>query len=157
VCVFDDTNYNYKLHFKNLSIYHIPRVCRGTLAAENLDLCTACDTWDNNIQLTLGKDRRQQIYVLLLISKSWGCCRPARNAFPTQRHMWRGGVIYFCQPFLLWMMPSMDGWQDGRMDGKLHEKRPLCTGVLFQQCLVHVLVFFKLLYLCVFCLYYYLV
>ncbi len=56
-------NYNYKLHFQNLSIFHIPYVSIGTLAAENLDVCTTCDSWDNNIQLTMGKDRRQQIYV----------------------------------------------------------------------------------------------
>jgi hypothetical protein len=36
-------NYNYKLHFQNLSIYHIPHVSMGTLAAENLDVCTTCD------------------------------------------------------------------------------------------------------------------
>jgi hypothetical protein len=55
-------NYNYKLHFQNLSIYHIPHVFIGTLAAENLDVCTACDPWDSNIQLTMVKDRRWQIY-----------------------------------------------------------------------------------------------
>jgi hypothetical protein len=38
-------NYNYKLHFQNLSTYHIPHVSIGTLAAENLDVCTACDPW----------------------------------------------------------------------------------------------------------------
>ncbi|CAK9216746.1 unnamed protein product [Sphagnum troendelagicum] len=36
-------NYNYKLHFQNLSIYHIPHVFIETLATENLDVCTACD------------------------------------------------------------------------------------------------------------------
>jgi hypothetical protein len=55
-------NYNYKLHFQNLSIYHISHVFIETLAAENLDVCTACDSWDNNIQLTMVKDRRWQIY-----------------------------------------------------------------------------------------------
>jgi hypothetical protein len=49
-------NYNYKLHFQNLSIYHIPHVSIRTLAAENLDVCTACDPWDSNIQLTMVKD-----------------------------------------------------------------------------------------------------
>ncbi len=43
-------NYNYKLHFQNLSIYHISHVFIGTLAAENLDVCTACDPWNSNIQ-----------------------------------------------------------------------------------------------------------
>jgi hypothetical protein len=74
-------NYNYKLHFQNLSIYHIPHVFMGPLAAENLDVCTACDPWDSNIQLTMVKDRRRQIYpkchsnrklTTILISKSWG-------------------------------------------------------------------------------------
>jgi hypothetical protein len=36
-------NYNYKLHFQNLSIYHILHVFIGTMAAENLDVCIACD------------------------------------------------------------------------------------------------------------------
>jgi hypothetical protein len=44
----------------------------------------------------------------------------AGHAFPRQRHMRRGGVIYFCQGFLPCMMPSMDGWK------KLHEKRAQC-------------------------------
>ncbi len=52
-------NYNYKLHFQNLSIYHIPHVSIETLAAENLDVCTGCDPWDSNIQLTMGKDWRR--------------------------------------------------------------------------------------------------
>jgi hypothetical protein len=55
-------NYNYKLHFQNLFIYDIPHVSMGTLAAENLDVCTAGDSWDSNIQLTMGIDRRRQIY-----------------------------------------------------------------------------------------------
>jgi hypothetical protein len=55
-------NYNYKLHFQNLSIYHISHVFIETLAVENLDVCTACDPWDSNIQLTMVKDRKWQIY-----------------------------------------------------------------------------------------------
>jgi len=64
-------NYNYKLHFQNLFIYDIPHVSIGTLAAENLDVCTACDPWDSNIQLTMGIDWRWQIYpnVVQLVSK----------------------------------------------------------------------------------------
>jgi hypothetical protein len=38
-------NYNYKLHFQNLSTYHISHVSIGTLAAENLDVCTACSQY----------------------------------------------------------------------------------------------------------------
>jgi hypothetical protein len=123
-------NYNYKLHFQNLSIYHIPHVSIGTLAAENLDVCTACDPWDSNIQLTMGKDQRQQIYVGFVADidiKIFGGAPPgAGHAFPTQQHMRRGGrgFIYFCQGFLPYMMPSMDGWRDEWMDEKLHEKRP---------------------------------
>jgi hypothetical protein len=44
-------------------MYHIPHVSIGTLAAENLDVCTACDPSDSNIQLTMGNDQRRQIYV----------------------------------------------------------------------------------------------
>jgi hypothetical protein len=40
-------NYKHKLHFQNLSIYHIPHVSIRTLAAENLDVCAACDPWDS--------------------------------------------------------------------------------------------------------------
>jgi hypothetical protein len=65
VCVFDATYYkitttNYI--FQNLSIYDISHVFVETLAAKNLDVCTACDLWNNNIQLTIVKDRRWQIY-----------------------------------------------------------------------------------------------
>jgi len=73
--------------------------------------------------------------LLILISKSWGCPpHPlgVEHAFLRQRHMRRGGggVIYFCQGFFSCMMPSIDGWQDGCMDGwvtwwkKFHEKQP---------------------------------
>jgi hypothetical protein len=37
--------------------------------------------------------------------------------FPSQRHMRRRGVIYFCQGFLPYMMPFINGWQDEWMDG----------------------------------------
>jgi hypothetical protein len=50
-------NYNYKLRFQNLFIYDIPHVSIGALAAENLDVCTACDPWNSNIHLTMGIDR----------------------------------------------------------------------------------------------------
>jgi hypothetical protein len=95
-------NYNYKLHFQNLSTYHIPHVSIGTLAAENLDVCTACNPWDNNIQLTMVKDQRPGPSMPFLDSNT--CAE--------------GGVIYFCQGFLPCMMPSMDGWWDGWMDEK---------------------------------------
>jgi hypothetical protein len=101
VCVYLK-NYNYKLHFQNLSIYHIPHVSIGTLAPENLDVCTDCDPWDGNIQLTMVKDRRPGPGMPFLDSDTFA----------------EGGVIYFCQGFLPYMMPFMDGWRDGWMDGK---------------------------------------
>jgi len=55
-------NYKYKLHFQNLSIYHIPHVFIQTMAAENLNVRTACDSWDSNIQLTMVKDWKWQVY-----------------------------------------------------------------------------------------------
>jgi hypothetical protein len=97
-------NYNYKLHFQNLSTYHIAHVSIGTLAPENLDVCTPCDPWDSNIQLTMLEDRRPGPGMPFL--DSYTCVE--------------GRVIYFCQGFLPCMMPSMDGW---RTDGwkKLHD------------------------------------
>jgi hypothetical protein len=101
-------NYNYKPLYISHSM--------GTLAAENLDVCSACDLWDSNIQRPWEKtgDGKYMLGLLLiLISKSWGCPPPgARHAFPRQRHMGRGGVIYYCQRFLPCMMPSMDVWWD---------------------------------------------
>jgi hypothetical protein len=123
-------NYNYKLHFQNLSIYHIPHVSMGTLATENLDVCTACDPWDSNIQLTMGRDRRQQIcvgFVADIDIKILGVPPLGGRAClsKTATHAQRGAVIYFCQGFLSYMMPSMDGWWDGWMDGwKASRKRP---------------------------------
>jgi hypothetical protein len=86
----------------------------GTLAAENLDVCTACDPWGSNIQLTMGKDQRRQIYVGFVVDidiKILGV--PPRPGMPfldsdtcTEGV---GGVIYFFQGFLPCMMPSMDG------------------------------------------------
>jgi hypothetical protein len=117
-------NYNYKLHFQNLSIYHILHVSIGTFVAENFDVCIACDSWNSNIQLTMVKDWKRQIYVGFVANidiKILGVPPPpqAGHAFPRHRHMRRrrGGerVIYFYQGFLPYMMPSMDG--------KLHEKR----------------------------------
>jgi hypothetical protein len=126
-------NYNYKLHFQNLSIYHIPHVFMGTLAVENHDVCTACDPWDSNIQLTVVKDQRRQIYpkchsnrklTTILILKSWGCppLGPGMPFLDSDTCTEGGGVIYFCQGFLPCMMPSMNGWRDGWMDGKSFTK-----------------------------------
>jgi hypothetical protein len=49
-------NYKYKLHFQNLFIYDISHVSIEILAAKNLDVCTACNLWDSNVQLTMGID-----------------------------------------------------------------------------------------------------
>ncbi len=127
-------NYNYKLHFQNLSIYHIhiSHVFIETLAVENLDVCTACDWWDSNIQLTMVKDRRWQIYpnvvqfsgflgahqgvfdpfALILITDPPG----AGYAFPRQRHMRRGRGLFISARvfFPVWCYPWMD---DGTNDG----------------------------------------
>jgi hypothetical protein len=103
VCIWRYTlqNYNYKVHFQNLSTYHIPHVSMGTLAAENLDVCTACDPWGSKIQLTVVKDRRPVPGMPFLDSDT---CAEG------------GGVIYFCQGLLPCMMPSMDGWMEGSRD-----------------------------------------
>jgi hypothetical protein len=71
----------------------------GTLIVENLDVCTACDSRDRNIQLTMGKDRRRQIYVEFVADidiKILGAPPPgAGHASLSQQHMRReGGVIY---------------------------------------------------------------
>jgi hypothetical protein len=51
----------------------------------------------------------------------------AGHAFPRQRHMRRGGPIYFCQGFLPFIMPSMNLRQDRWMDGSRDEKASLKT------------------------------
>jgi hypothetical protein len=129
-------NYNYKLHFQNLSIYHIWHVFIGTLAAENLDVCIACDPWDSNIQLTMVKDRRRQIYPKCHSNRNLRGAPPgAGHAFPRQWHMPRwGGVIYLCQGFFPCIMPSMDGWQDGWMDEWMEKASRKTTTTSFTIC-----------------------
>ncbi len=60
--------------------------------------------------------------LLILISKSWGCLSlgPGMPFLDNNTCAEGGGVIYLCQGFFPYMMPSMDGW----MDGKLHKKQP---------------------------------
>jgi len=55
----------------------------GTLAAENLDVCIACDLWDSNIQLTMGIDQRQQIYpnIVQLVSYLFSRYQSVENYF----------------------------------------------------------------------------
>jgi hypothetical protein len=131
------TVYITKLHFQNLSIYYILHIFMGTLATENFDVCTTCDPWDSNIQLTMLKDQRQQIYpkchsnrklTTILISKSWGC-PPLGLGMPfldsNTCTKGGGGFIYFCQGFFS-LYDGIHGWMTGQMDGwkKLHEKQP---------------------------------
>ncbi len=55
-------NYNYKLHFQNLSLYttfHMYPPGPWPLKILMFALLVTCDQWDSNIQLTMGKDRRQ--------------------------------------------------------------------------------------------------
>jgi hypothetical protein len=115
-------NYNYKLHFQNLSIYHISHGSIRTLAVENLDGWKSCDPWDSNIRLTMGKDWGWQIYVGFVADidiKILGVPPTgARHAFPRQRHICRRRRELFIsvRVFFPCMMPLMDG--------KLHKKRP---------------------------------
>jgi hypothetical protein len=95
-------NYNYKLHFQNLSIYHIPHVSIGTLAAENLDVCTACEPWDSNIQLTMVKDRRPGLGMPFLDSDT--CARGCYLFLP--------GFSSLHDAIHGWMMGQMDGWKN---------------------------------------------
>jgi hypothetical protein len=46
---------------KPLYIRHFACIYQD-LGVENLDVCTTCDSWNNNIQLTMGIDWRRQIY-----------------------------------------------------------------------------------------------
>jgi hypothetical protein len=124
-------NYNYKLHFQNLPVYHIPHVSIGSLATENPDVCTAYDPWDRNIQLTMGRDWRLQIYVGFVADidiKIVGMPPQARHAFRRQRHMQRGGGGrggYLYPPRFSSLCHTIHGWMTGRMDGwKDSEKRP---------------------------------
>jgi hypothetical protein len=99
-------NYNYKLHFQNLSTYHIPHVSIGTLAAENLDVCIACDPWDSNIQLTMVNDWRPGPGMPFLDSDT---CAEV------------GGYLFL--PGFSSLYEAILGWMTGRMDGwkKLHD------------------------------------
>jgi hypothetical protein len=121
-------NYNYKLHFQNLSIYDILHVFMRTLAAENLDVCTACDLWDSNIQLTMVKDWRRQIYpkchlnrknltTILIYQNLEGGPPWGRACLSwTVTHAQGGGLFIFIRVlFLVWCHPWMDDEMDGWM------------------------------------------
>ncbi len=100
-------NYNYILH-----------VFIKTLAAENLDVCTACDPWYS---------------YWYWYQNLGGAPLGAGHAFPRHRHMRRrGGYLFMPRFSSLYdaIHGSMTGWMDRWMDGhvtwwkKLHEKRP---------------------------------
>jgi hypothetical protein len=120
-------NYNYKLHFQNLSIYHIPLsfwFCQRTAKAAKALSCCAMSA---RIRSCMSSGIVWRIYVGFVADidiKILGVPPPrAGHAFPKQRHMHiRGEVIYFCQGFPPYMMPSMDGWWDEWMDGSCDEK-----------------------------------
>jgi hypothetical protein len=119
-------NYNYKLNFQNLSIYHIPHVFIDTLAIENLDVCITCDMWDNNIQLTMVKDWRWQIYpkchsnmklMTILIYQNLGAAPPLGPGmlFLDNNTCAEGGLFISVRVFFpVWCHP----WMDDRTDGK---------------------------------------
>jgi hypothetical protein len=121
-------NYNYKLHFQNLSIYitfctypwgpwPLKILMFALLVTHRI--ATYSRPWEKT------GDSKYMLGLLLILIQNFGGAPPgARHAFPRQWHMRRRGWgFYFCQGFLPCMMPSMDGWRDGWMDGKLHEKR----------------------------------
>jgi hypothetical protein len=125
VCIWPyiSQNYNYKLHFQNLSIYHIPNVSIGTLAAENLDVCNACDLWDSNIQLTMVKDRRPRPGMPFLYSDTCaegGLFIFARVFFPVWCHPWMDDGT---DGWTGHAMSSMDGWRDGWMEKASRPRR----------------------------------
>ncbi len=111
-------NYNYKLHFQNLSTYHIPHVSIGTLAAENLDVCTACDLWDSNIQLTMVKDQRPWLGMPFLDSNT--CAE--------------GGLFISARVFFhVWCYPWMDDGTHRWMEKASQPRHPLLYVIVFGQ------------------------
>jgi hypothetical protein len=113
-------NYNYKLHFQNLSIYHILHVSIGTLATENHDVCTACDPWDSNLQLTIVNNWRLGPGMPFIDSDT--CARRG------------GGGVNLFLPGFSSLYDAIHGWMTGRMDGWMKKasrpRRPLlyvCT------------------------------
>jgi hypothetical protein len=99
-------NYSYKLHFQNLSIYHIPHVSIGTLANENLDVCTACDPWNSNIQLTMEKDQRHLLLSHLDLHLEVFIPRSRRKLLQQEEDGESQNTF------------SRTGWMTWRMDGK---------------------------------------
>jgi hypothetical protein len=119
-------NYKYKLHFQNLSTYHILHVSIGTLAAENLDACTACDPWDSNIQLTMVKDRRPGPGMPFLDSDTCaegGLFISVFSSLYDAIHGWMTGQMDGWR--VTWCHPWMDDRTDGWMEKASWARRPL--------------------------------
>jgi hypothetical protein len=140
VCVFDSTYYNITTtnYISKTSLYTTFRIYpSGPWPLKILifallvtrEITTYSWPWEKT-----GDDKYMLGLLLILISKPWGCPPWAGHAFRRQGHMHKErGVIYFCQGFLPCMMPSMDGWQDEWMDGKLQEKRPQRPSIITPQ------------------------
>jgi hypothetical protein len=159
VCVFDCTYYKITTtnYISKTSIYYILHVSIETLATENLDVCTACDPWDSNIPLTMGKDQRQQIYVGFVADQNLGGASPWGRACLSWRatHAQKGvlfisarcpplglgmpfldsdtgaeggGGVYLFLPGFSSLYDAIHGWMTRRIDEKLHEKRPRQDG-----------------------------
>jgi hypothetical protein len=116
-------NYNYKLHFQNLSIYDIPHVSVGTLWLLKILMFALLMThetarynwpWEKT-----GNSKYMLGLLLILISKSWGCPPGAGHPFPRQWHMRRGegDAIYLFLPGFSSLYDAIHGWMMGWMDG----------------------------------------
>jgi hypothetical protein len=120
---------------KPLYISHFACI-HGTLAAENLDVCTACDSWDSWPWGKIGDDK----YMLLVTREiadhgerlemtniCWVCCwywyqnlggappLGAGHVFLRQQHMCRRGYL-FLRGFSS-LYDAIHGWMTGWMDG----------------------------------------
>jgi hypothetical protein len=136
-------NYNYKLHFQNPSIYHILHVFIGALAAENLDVCTACDPWDSNIQLTMIKDRRGQIYRNATQTGNWWRywyikilgVPPLGPGMPflDSNTCAEGGGYLFLSGFSS-LYDAIHGWMTRRIDGWMKKASLKTTTISFTIC-----------------------
>jgi hypothetical protein len=94
-------NYNQTTFPKPLYIPHSACIHR-TLAAENLDVCTACDPWDSNIQLTMEKDQRPGPGMPFLDSYT---CTEGAGFFISAR-------VFFPVWCHSWMDDGRDGWME---------------------------------------------
>ncbi len=86
----------------------------GTLAAENLDVCTTCDPWDSNIQLTMVKDQRRQIYPksqsLSRIQNEPNFSTSLMHPWPKSHSLSHHPPTTSCAFFILAILPSTSSW-----------------------------------------------